>query len=90
MDKDELAAQFVQLKVITVFKREEGYRPSETYVMKQDIMNRFSKRSRVPVARLRFTYEGRRIRGGETPKSLGLGRPEQDDWIDVFREQPWE
>ena len=93
MDKDEWAAQFLQLKVVARFEtqdfREFTCALKKTTKMKK-LMNHFIlEKFGVPVASLRFAFEGRRIHDDETPKDLEI---EQDDVIDVFREQPldWE
>ena len=86
MNTDEWAAQFLQLKVVGGPDFIEL-----TFIIKQTtkmtkLMNYYSQRVGVPVYRLRFTIDGRRIRDEETPKSLEM---EQYDVIEVCREQPW-
>ena len=44
----------------------------------------YSKQVGVPVTSLRFLFDGKRINGEETPKSLGM---KQDDKIEVYHEQ---
>ena len=93
MDKDEWAAQFLQLKVVARFETQD-FREFTCVIKKttkmKKLMNHFIlEKFGVPVASLRFAFEGRRIHDDETPKDLEM---EQDDVIDVFREQPldWE
>ena len=93
MDKDEWAAQFLQLKVVARFETQD-FREFTCVIKKttkmKKLMNHFIlEKFGVPVASLRFAFEGRRIHDDETPKDLEI---EQDDVIDVFREQPldWE
>ena len=93
MDQAEWAAQFPQLKVVARFETQD-FREFTCVIKKttkmKKLMNHFIlEKFGVPVASLRFAFEGRRIHDDETPKDLEI---EQDDVIDVFREQPldWE
>ena len=49
-------------------------------------MKHFVEELGVPVARLRFSLDGQRLNGEETPETLEM---EQDDLIELFGEQPW-
>ena len=89
MTKDEWAAQFLQLKVACAVRVREF--AAFICIMKKTmkmkcLMKHFVEELGVPVDRLRFSFDGRRLIGEETPETLEM---EQDDLIELFGEQPW-
>ena len=89
MNKGEWAAQFLQLKVSCAVKVREF--AEFTCIIKKTmkmkcLMKHFVEELGVPVARLRFSLDGQRLNGEETPETLEM---EQDDLIELFGEQPW-
>ena len=89
MNKGEWAAQFLQLKVACAVRVREF--TEFTCIMKKTmkmkcLMKHFVEELGVPVARLRFSLDGQRLNGEETPETLEM---EQDDLIELFGEQPW-
>ena len=83
MNKDEWAAQFLQLKVVGGPDFIEFHFIIKQTTKMKKLMNYYSRRVGVPGYILRFTIDGRRIRNEETPKSLEM---EQYDVIEVYRE----
>ena len=83
MTKDEWAAQFLQLKVACAVRVREF---AEFTCIIKKTMKHFVEELGVPVARLRFSLDGQRLNGEETPETLEM---EQDDLIELFGEQSW-
>ena len=59
------------------------FRVKQTTLMGK-LKKSYSERVGVPIASLRFLFDGRRINDDETPKALEM---EQDDVIEVYQEQ---
>ena len=89
MNKDEWTAQFLQFRVICsvpVIDYSEFTCIIKKTTKMRCLMNHFVEKLGVPVAKLRFNFDGRRLQGKDTPKDLGM---EQDEEIEVYGEQPW-
>ena len=75
--------EYIKLKVVGQDSNEIHYRVRQTTLMAK-LKKSYSERVGVPIASLRFLFDGRRINDDETPKALEM---EQDDVIEVYQEQ---
>ena len=75
--------EYIKLKVVGQDSNEIHFRVKQTTLMGK-LKKSYSERVGVPIASLRFLFDGRRINDDETPKALEM---EQDDVIEVYQEQ---
>merc|ERR1712112_640831 len=75
--------EYIKLKVVGQDSNEIHFRVKQTTLMGK-LKKSYSERVGVPMASLRFLFDGRRINDDETPKALEM---EQDDVIEVYQEQ---
>merc|ERR1712149_31019 len=75
--------EYIKLKVVGQDSNEIHFRVKMTTQMGK-LKKSYSERVGVPVASLRFLFDGRRINDEETPKALEM---ENDDVIEVYQEQ---
>ena len=75
--------EYIKLKVVGQDSNEIHYRVRQTTLMTK-LKKSYSERVGVPIASLRFLFDGRRINDDDTPKALEM---EQDDVIEVYQEQ---
>merc|ERR1711983_460834 len=76
-------SEYIKLKVVGQDSNEIHFRVKQTTLMGK-LKKSYSERVGVPIASLRFLFDGRRINDDETPKALEM---EQDDVIEVYQEQ---
>jgi len=81
--KPEEGNEYIKLKVVGQDSNEIHFRVKMTTQMGK-LKKSYSERVGVPVASLRFLFDGRRINDEETPKALEM---ENDDVIEVYQEQ---
>jgi len=77
------SGDYIKLKVVGQDSNEIHFRVKFTTQMGK-LKKSYAERIGVPVATLRFLFDGRRINDDETPKILEM---EQDDVIEVYQEQ---
>ena len=75
--------EYIKLKVVGQDSNEIHFRVKQTTLMGK-LKKSYSERVGVPIASLRFLFDGRRINDDDTPKALEM---EQDDVIEVYQEQ---
>ena len=75
--------EYIKLKVVGQDSNEIHFRVKQTTLMGK-LKKSYSERVGVPIASLRFLFDGRRINVDETPTALEM---EQDDVIEVYQEQ---
>merc|ERR1712198_206495 len=76
-------AEYIKLKVVGQDSNEIHFRVKMSTQM-GNLKKSYSERVGVPIASLRFLFDGRRINDEETPKALEM---EDDDVIEVYQEQ---
>merc|ERR1712029_489935 len=77
------STEYIKLKVVGQDSNEIHFRVKQTTQMGK-LKKSYSERVGVPIASLRFLFDGRRINDDETPKQLEM---EPDDVIEVYQEQ---
>merc|ERR1712029_258298 len=80
---DDAGTEYIKLKVVGQDSNEIHFRVKQTTQMGK-LKKSYSERVGVPIASLRFLFDGKRINDEETPKALEM---EQDDVIEVYQEQ---
>jgi small ubiquitin-related modifier len=76
-------SEYIKLKVMGNDANEIHFRVKMSTQMAK-LKKSYSERVGVPVASLRFLFDGRRINDDETPKQLEM---RNDDLIEVYQEQ---
>lgn len=82
-ESGDSGSEYIKLKVVGQDSNEIHFRVKMTTQMGK-LKKSYSERVGVPVASLRFLFDGRRISDDETPKQLEM---ENDDVIEVYQEQ---
>ncbi|XP_014242154.1 small ubiquitin-related modifier-like [Cimex lectularius] len=76
-------SDYIKLKVVGNDSNEIHFKVKLTTQMGK-LKKSYSERVGVPIASLRFLFDGRRINDDETPKALDM---KNDDLIEVYQEQ---
>jgi len=82
-DGGDGSSEYIKLKVVGQDSNEIHFRVKMSTQMGK-LKKSYSERVGVPMASLRFLFDGRRINDDETPKQLEM---ENDDVIEVYQEQ---
>ncbi|KAF6209843.1 hypothetical protein GE061_015595 [Apolygus lucorum] len=82
-DKSKDDSDYIKLKVVGNDANEIHFKVKMTTQMGK-LKKSYSQRMDIPVASLRFLFDGKRISDDESPKQLGMV---DDDLIEVYQEQ---